>query len=367
MNTSRKEMGISRAIIFVLLLSLLAACSNAPAVAAPPAATEAPPPFATAPAEAAPAEAAPAAAPAVVEPTAELPPAEPAAPEMIMAGEPLNKDRILEDADGSLRAEEKRTLSGDAILDNRFERPFSQTDMIYLPDVDIQTAEIEYDDAFFYFTIKLRGVDFGTGKFTAAYGIEFDRTQTGRGDLLVWATDPQPEWSAENLMVYLDKNGTVGGLKPIVAEENMEGDGYETSVELGGDKAAYARINPKDPSAVQIAVSRALLDNVSDFLWGAWADKVIKDPSKFDYNDAFGPSEAGSPIKPSADYPLKALHSMDNTCRLPFGVITSTAVPGMCKSVPKPVKTAGGGSCVCLYWNVSLKPPVCLRWPPGCP
>jgi hypothetical protein len=263
---------------------------------------------------------------------------------MIMAGEPLNADRTLEDADGSLRAYEKRALSGDAILDNRYERPFTQTDMIYLPDVDIQTVKIEYDDAFFYFTIKLRGVDFGTGKFTAAYGVEFDRNQDGRGDLLVWASDPQPEWSADNLMVYADKNGTVGGLKPMVAEAGMEGDGYESSVELGGDLAAYARINPRDPSAVQIAVSRALLNNAEDFLWGAWADKVVRDVSKFDYNDAFGPGEAGSPIKPSKDYPLKALHSLDNTCRLPFGVITATGIPGMCKSIPK---SEAGKSCHC--------------------
>jgi hypothetical protein len=276
---------------------------------------------------------------------AEIPVTGDSAAAMILAGEPLNEDRTLEDIDGSLRAYEKRALSGDVILDNRFERPFTQTDMIYLPDVDIQTVKVEFDDAFFYFTLEMRGVDFGTGKFTAAYGVEFDRNQDGRGDLLVLATDPQTEWSADNLQVYLDKNGNVGGLKPMVAEAGMAGDGYETSVDLGGDKAAYARISPEDPSAVQISVSKALMDNPESFLWGAWADKVIKDPSRFDYNDAFGPGEAGSPIKPSLDYPVKALHSMDNTCRLPFGAITATGIPGMCKSIPKVVKE--GKTCYC--------------------
>jgi hypothetical protein len=145
----------------------------------------------------------------------------------------------------------------------------------------------------------------------------------------------------------------------MVAEAGMEGDGYESSVELGGDRAAYARVNPEDPSAVQIAVSRALLDNAEDFLWGAWADKVIKDPSRFDYNDAFGPGEAGSPIKPSKDYPLKALHSLDNTCRLPFGVITSTAVPGMCKSVPK---VEPGKSCHCSNPLGNASPEACRSY-----
>jgi hypothetical protein len=353
MNTCRKEVKIFRVISIILLVSLLAACGPKPEVSAPAAPAE---PESAPVVEAPPAEPAPPAAPAVVEPAAELPPAEPAVPEMIMAGEPLNTDRTLEDADGSLRASEKRALSGDAILDNRYERPFSQTDMIYLPDVDIQTVKVEYDDVFFYFTLKMKGVDFGTGKFTAAYGIEFDRNLDGRGDLLVWASDPQPEWSSENLIVYADKNGNVGGLKPMVAEAGMESDGYETSVELGGDLAAYARINPRDPSAVQIAVSRALLNNAEDFLWGAWADKVVKNPSRFDYNDAFGPGEAGSPIKPSKDYPLKALHSLDNTCRLPFGLITSTGIPGMCKSVPKVEKDK---SCYCVEWASTAH--ICIR------
>ncbi len=355
MSIYRNEMRFARVFIFVLLLSLLAACGKAPAESAPAAPAE--------PASAAPAEPAPPAAPATQEPTEEAPPEVPVSLPLLMSGEPPESVRTLEDADGSLRAEEKRALSGDAFLDNRYERPFAQTDMIYLPDVDIQTVDIASDDAFFYFTITLRGVDFGTGKFTAAYGIEFDRTLTGRGDLLVYATDPQPEWSSENLNVYADENGTVGGLRPMVAETGMASDGYETAVALENDRVAYARVNPQDATAVQIAVSRALLDNDEEFLWGAWADKVIKDPSKFDYNDTFGPSEAGSPIKPSADYPLKALHSLDNTCRLPFGFSQETSTtPGTCINVAP--AAAGGGGCIryCVRTCISL--PGCCSW--GC-
>jgi hypothetical protein len=364
MNSNQKGIRTASFILIILLLSFGIACgfsidTGAPKAAAATATIQ---PAAPAPTTA-PATAEPVAAP-TAEPTVEPQPEVPTALPLLMPGEPPQSERILEDADGSLRAEEKRTLSGDAILDNRYERPFTAKDMAYEPDVDIQTAEIAADDAFFYFTITLKGVDMGAGKLTAAYGIEFDRTQTGRGDLLVYASDPQPEWSTTNLNVYADKNLTVGGLKPMVAEAGMAGDGYETSVALEGDLAAFARVSPQNAYAVQIAVSRKLLDNSTEFLWGAWADKVIRDPSKFDYNDTFGPSEAGSPIKPSDDYPLKALPSLDNTCRLPFGITRTSGIPGMCLSIPKPVKSAGkqGQTCICTRWSVVAYPPVCLNW-----
>lgn len=340
MNTNRRIFQIVCAFVIVLLLPLLAACGGEPAQPAPATPAE---PAAAAPAEPAPAQVAPAPAP-----TVEAPPEVPASLPLLMAAEPPQSARNLEDADGSLRAAEKRALSGDAILDNRYERPFAQTDMIYLPDVDIQSVDIANDDDFFYFTINLKGMDFGAGKFTAAYGIEFDRTLTGRGDLLVYITDPQPDWSMENVNVYADKNGTVGGLRPMVAEAGMASDGYETTVALEDERVAYARVNPLEATSIQIAVSRALLDNVEEFLWGAWADKVIKDPSKFDYNDNYGPSEAGSPVKPSADYPLKALHSLDNTCRLPVGASQTGTIPGMCKiGVPTAEPGKPGQVCFC--------------------
>ena len=302
----------------------------------------------------------PVVAPTVAPPTAAPPTAEPPTPEPAPAataetapeptveqfslspGEPPEPSRVLEDADGGLRRDEKRTLSGDAILDNRYERPFTQTAMDYEPDVDIQKAEIANDDAFYYFTIRVKGMDMGAGQFTAFYGVEFDRTQTGRGDLLVLASDPQPEWSTANVFIYADKNGTVGGLRPMVAEANMGSDGYESTLAMQGDQVAFARVDPKDPYAVQLAISRFLVKE-GEFLWGAWVDKGVKDPSKFDYNDTFSPVVAGSPLKPDVDYPLKALFSVDNTCRLPYGEVKSTAVPGICKSVPKAVKPEKGG------------------------
>lgn len=327
MNTCRKGMRVTR-VFFVLLLSLLAACGSAPAVSVLEVATK--------PESALPAETVSAAVTATTESTEE-----PAAAPLLMPGEPPESERILEDTDSSIRAYEKRALTGDNILKNLYERPFTAEEMVYLPDVDIQTAEIANDETFFYFTITLKDVDTSTGTLTGTYGIEFDRTKTGRGDLLVMASAPQPEWSTGNLSVYADTNGDVGGIKPILAEAGFAGDGYETAIALKGDRVAYARIDPEDTAVIQIAVSRALLEDTEEFLWGAWADKVVKDPTKFNYNDAFGPNEAGSPLKLSGDYPLKALHSLDNTCRLPYGFGATGRIPGMCISIPKVEKEKG--------------------------
>ncbi len=263
---------------------------------------------------------------------------------------PAEAERTLEDSDASIKAEEKRVVSGDNYLKNLYERPFTAVDMEYQPDLNIITASIASDDAFFYFTITLDGVDPINGKLTGAYGIEFDRTQTGRGDLLVWVTNPVKDWSMNGINVYIDNSAVVGGLKPVVAEEGYQGKGYTEIVALSDDVAAWARIDPDNPNAVQIAVSRALIVS-EEFIWGAWADGGIKDPSLFDYDDHFGQSEAGSPNKDEVDYPIKALYSLDNTCRFSYGFETAGEVPGVCIS-------GGSGNCYCAKYLRTF----CVDW-----
>jgi len=277
---------------------------------------------------------------------------EPAAMPVLMAAEPLQSDRNLQDTDGSLRAYEKRAVDGDNILNNLYERSFTSQAMDYLPDINIISTEIGFDDAFFYFTILLDDVDMDTNSLTGTYGIEFDRTRTGRGDLLVLAKNVQSAWSTEGVSAYTDENGDVGGAKPILAEEGFSGNGYETMLTFEGDRVAQARLHPELPNAVQIAISKALLEDAEEFLWGAWADKVVIDPAKFDYNDAYRRAEAGSPIKGDF-YPLQALHSLDNTCRLPFGFASAGGIPGMCLSIPKPEKREPGKACeqVCVNFG----------------
>jgi len=131
----------------------------------------------------------------------------------LQPGDLPEAERTLEDVDSSIKAEEKRAITGDNILNNLYERPFTSEEMVYQPDLNILTVSLASDDNFFYFTIALQDLDPNTGSLTGTYGIEFDRTQTGRGDVLVWVTGPGTEWSADNLIVYSDPESTVGGDK----------------------------------------------------------------------------------------------------------------------------------------------------------
>lgn len=239
-------------------------------------------------------------------------------------------EKTLKDTDASIKAKEKRALTGDNFYESLYERPFTSEEMLYLEDVDIRVVSFSKDDAFYFFTIELHGVDPEAKKLTASYGIEFDRTKTGRGDLLVWATDIKKEWSMEGVMAFSDADKSVGGPSPLLADKEYDKMGYEKEERLEGERAAFARIDPKDETIVQFAISKALLEFPKEFLWGAWADKGWRDPIRFDYNDHIQEPDAGSPIKTSKYYPVKELANLDNTCRLPEGFTSKTSIRGMC-------------------------------------
>jgi len=289
---------------------------------------------------------------------------------LLMPGEPPKPERTLKDFDSSIRAYENRAVSGDRFLDSMYERPFTSQEMIYQPDLDIYTVDFAHDDDFFYFTITLYGMNPVEWGLNGMYGVEFDRTKTGRGDLIVWVDGPQEEWSVENVTVYTDSDRDVGGPQPIVADADFEGNGYDTQVELEGSKAAFARVSPEESEAIQIAVSRDLLENPAEFLWGAWADNGLRNATMLDHNDTMGPGEAGSPINTDNNYPLNALYNLDNTCRLPYGFEQMGAsVPGMCITqapAPEPEPGPGPGKpqtvCTCLRWNYSAQPATCTLW-----
>jgi hypothetical protein len=283
------------------------------------------------------------------EPTVEAPAAQP----QIMPGEPPEPNRTLEDVNSSYFAYEHKATAGENYLNNLFERPFTSEEMIYQPDLDITTVDQSSDDAFYYFTIRLYAEHAGR-RAERVYGIEFDRTQTGRGDLLVQVLDPAYEWSTQGVTIYGDKNRDVGGLRPIQADTGFTGSGYDMTIEQDAEKTAFARIDPTDGNAVQFAVSKALLENTEEFLWGAWADNGLKDVTKFDLNDTMGPTAAGSPIKDKY-YPVKAIFNLDNTCRLPVGLAQSGTIPGMCKIAVVEVKHDKGGGCPpgTVWWCIN--------------
>jgi hypothetical protein len=277
---------------------------------------------------------------------------------MQMPGDVPEPIRILQDNDSSPYASLKYVTSGDNPLKNLYERPFTQGEMTYLADTDILSVSVALDANFYYFSLTLKGIDPASQYLAGSYAIEIDRNLTGRGNLLVVARGLKANWSMDNLMVYEDKNKDVGGPNPVIADRGFKGDGYESQVSLSGDITAFSRLKPGDVRVVQIAVSKKLIGVEGKFLWGAWAYRMELNPTWFDLDDHFGKSEAGSPIRASGDYPLNAVHSLDNTCRLNFGFFPSGIIPGMCISGPQ--ASHPGEACSCI--RPDLLSGICNKW-----
>ena len=246
--------------------------------------------------------------------------------------------RWFTDINSSSTAAEKRSPGGDDLSKNRLERPFTQTDMAYRPDLDIVKAEISSDSNFYYVTIYLSGTNPQAGTLQASYGVELDTDQDGRGNYLVLASNPtSTAWQMENVTVYKDTDFSVGGARPMAADAPAPYVGYDQVVfsleQLQDPDAAWARVSPKGNTVVELAFKPSLIGGAGAFLWGVWADDGVKDPAKFDYNDHFTQAEAGLPYT-GADYPIKALYQVDNTCREVFGFTPVAPIPGLCALPP---------------------------------
>lgn len=218
-----------------------------------------------------------------------------------------------------------------------FERPYTEVQMVYRPDLDLQKINLSTDNTFFYFALNVKDIYPDTKTLVGNYGVELDTNRDGRGEYLVWVYQaPQTaNWDTAGIAVFADLNHDVGGPHPLISDAPFKGDGYETELWPGKPitdaDGAWVRLDPSSPIIVQIAVKRSLVDNPSTFLWSAWSDDQIKAPYLFDYNDSFTLAEAGSPVQGASNYPLAKLAQMDNTCRAAWGFIPVGNEPGLCK------------------------------------
>ncbi len=231
-------------------------------------------------------------------------------------------------------------VAGDDFAHNQFERPLDPA-LAYRPDIDILGASLALDSRWMYIAIQLDGTDTGKETLDANYGVELDVNLDGRGDFVIWARPPfSTTWSRDTLTVYGTSTNMVGGTHPLLSDAPWKGETYnkilfdeKTSPDMN---AAWVRVSPKDPKILEIAISPDIIQKPSRFLWGAWADDGLKDPTRFDYNDVFTKKEAGSPYKWDPEYPPKALLAVDNTCRAPYGFKPNGSLPGLCESQPAP-------------------------------
>lgn len=279
--------------------------------------------------------------PEIVEPS----PTEPPTPEptptkeivhVIYPGEPGYISQYWMDTNTSSMASEKRAFGGDSFSINLFERPFTSTEMVYHPDVDLVKVEISSDATFYYFNLHFSGIRSDQGKLAGHYGVELDFDRDGRGDLLLWAlADGSTAWNIDNVFVYRDANNDAGGRRPMQSDApDYTGDSYELLVfspdHLEDPDAAWKRVSPQNPGVMQLAIKKSLLENQVTFMWNGWADDGAIDPARLDYNDAFTFAEAGSPYSGVADYPVKSLFLVDNTCRLAYGFTPTGLEIGGC-------------------------------------
>ena len=243
------------------------------------------------------------------------------------------------DVDSSSMATAKGVAGGDVFVQGLYERPFNANTMdTYFPYMDIVHIKGYKDATWGYLEITLAGAD-KNGKFPAQYAAELDLNKDGRGEYLIRASNPSSTtWTTQGVQAWKDTDGDVGGVAPMVADNNPSGgDGYETLVFDQGKGSltdgAWARISPDDPKTVQIAFKLSMIGSPSSFAMGAWAGANI-DPSMFDYNDHMTHAQAGDPNQgyPKV-YPIKALAEIDNTCRLAIGFNPTGAEPGLCKTI----------------------------------
>ena len=252
------------------------------------------------------------------------------------------------DVDSSSQATAKSVTGGDSFVQGLYERPFNANTMdTYFPYIDIVDTQGFKDDTWGYATITLAGTD-KNGHLSAEYAVELDLNKDGRGNWLIRTSNPSStSWSTQGVQAWKDTDGDVGGVVPMVADNNLSnGDGYETLVFDQGKgnltDGAWARIDPNNPKTVQIAFKLSMLGNPPSFAMGAWAGTNI-DPSMFDYNDHMTHIQAGDPNPGYPTYPIKALAEIDNTCRLAIGFVPdpSKPVPGLCQNVKPQTAKAG--------------------------
>jgi hypothetical protein len=268
-------------------------------------------------------------------------------PHDITPGEPGWIYKWFYDTNSTANAGNGYVTGGDDFVANLYERPFTETEMTYRPDMDITKAEISSDNTFYYVILTLSGQN-PEGGLQAAYGVEIDADRNGRGDLLVIADRPaSTEWAIEGVSVHRDLNKDVGGASIMRPDSGYSGDGYEETVfsmdVLDDPDAAWARVSLGTPPTVTLAFKKSLV-SMGTFVWGVWAADRLLDPALIDLHDNFTEAEAGSPYQAHSTYPLKALNLVDNTCRETYGFDAETPIAGLCyipeEEIPEPTPTS---------------------------
>ncbi|NWF65116.1 MAG: hypothetical protein HXY38_12515 [Chloroflexi bacterium] len=263
---------------------------------------------------------------------------------VIVPSASVSTGKTVFDVESSGTGPEGRAPYGDTYEFNLLERPFTQ-DMTYIPDLDIESYSMSQDENFHYMSIKLIGSD-PNNSLGIHYGVEIDTDMDGFGNFVVLAKPPYAEeWTAASMQVFEDTNHNTSGTSPVRADAPFDSDGYETMLFDGatgfGDDPdlAWVRLVKGEDATLQIAFKRSLAGDV--FMAGIFADAGLKDVGQMDYVDRFTEEDAGSSVRDKKTYPLKALFSVDNTCRDAFGFQPTGYEPMICAGYAAPASSGG--------------------------
>ena len=266
-------------------------------------------------------------------PTVELPTPTLAIAHSLIPSTSIKAGDLIHDVVSVDTAAENRAPYGDSYNINLFERPFMQ-DMSYVPDLDIVSYNLSYDEKFYYISIELVGTD-PNNEIGIQYAVELDLDADGFGDYIIIARPPfNVDWSTDNVQVVQDTNRDTGGLSAEKSDAPLPGDGYDMVIFDGGrgqdddPDLAWVRINAGKYATVQFAFKQALAK--TRFMYGVIADAGLKSIADLDYVDRFTEAEAGSPEKSEQYYPLKALYGVDNVCREAQGFTGTGQEPQRC-------------------------------------
>lgn len=251
---------------------------------------------------------------------------------LTLPGSPLTLHTYISDIVTVDLAQDKTAL-GDNYAWSRLERPYTANQMEYRNYLDIYQVNLTVDEPWVYITFVLIGKLPSEGDIR--YAVELDLDHDGRGDFLVMASLPlDSSWTTDNVWVLTDADNDIGGLYPLYVEDTAQDqNGYEKEIFANGEgedrDLAWVRRDPDYRNQLQLAFKESLTGALG-FLWSAWTDEGIKDPSLFDFNDHISYEEAGSPNKGNYRYPVKAVALVDSTCRSWYGFLPTGNEPGLC-------------------------------------
>jgi hypothetical protein len=236
----------------------------------------------------------------------------------------------------------QKTTSADSFELNLFERPFTSEVMDYLNYLDLRRGEMNITDPWVYVTLQLEGDP--AVETEAMYGVEIDMDLDGRGDwLIIGQTPPTTEWTTDGVKACTDFNIDVGGPQPILADPpSTTRDGYEDCVfdsGIGTDPDAAWIRRGASGNSIELAFKHTLINLDTYFMWAVWSNEGVPEPALYDLNDSFTVQQAGSPVSSYALYPIKEVHSLDNTCRWAYGFEPDGSEPGVCYVPPTPTPT----------------------------